>query len=92
MDPYKIIVRPLITEKGTSLNEALNQYAFEVHGDANKLEVAEAVKAIYGVRVTSVRTMNRKGKVRRYGAKTGRTRGSKRAIVTLHAEDHIDLF
>jgi len=35
MDPYKIIVRPMITEKGTSLNEALNQYPFEVHADAN---------------------------------------------------------
>ena len=58
MDPYKIIVRPLITEKGTSLNEDLNQYAFEVHEDANKLQVAEAVKSIYGVRVVSVRTMN----------------------------------
>ena len=92
MDPYKIILRPLITEKGTSLNEKLNQYAFEVHLDANKLQIAEAVKLIYGVRVVNVRTMNRKGKMRRYRYKTGRTRSSKKAVVTLFTEDHIDLF
>ena len=93
MDPYKIILRPLITEKGTSLNEELNQYPFEVHVDANKNEIAAAVKQIYGVRVVNVRTMNRKGKVRRTRYKKfGRTRNTKRAVVTLHAEDHIDLF
>jgi large subunit ribosomal protein L23 len=93
MDPYKIIVRPLITEKGTSLNEELNQYPFEVHAGANKAEIAAAVKQIYGVRVVNVRTMNRKGKVRHTRTrKVGHTSGFKRAVVTLHAEDHIDLF
>ena len=92
MDPYKIVIRPLITEKGTDLNEQLNQYPFEVQVGANKFQVAEAVKRIYGVRVTNVRTMLHKGKARRFRFSRGRTRQSKKAIVTLHEEDHIDLF
>jgi large subunit ribosomal protein L23 len=92
MDPYRIILRPVITEKGTTLNEQFNQYAFEVHPEANKQQVVEAVKAIYGVRVTKVRTMNLKGKARRTRFKMGRTRQRKKAIVTLHEEDRIDLF
>ncbi len=92
MDAYKTIIRPLITEKGTTLNEGLNQYLFEIHPEANKFQVAEAVKAIYGVRVVNVRTMNQRGKMRRYRFKTGRTRMRKKAVVTLHEEDRIDLF
>jgi len=92
MDPYKIVIRPLITEKGTGLNERLNQYPFEVHPDANKFQIAEAVKRIYGVRVAKVRTMNHKGKARRFRFARGRTRQSKKAVVTLHDEDRIDLF
>jgi large subunit ribosomal protein L23 len=92
MDPYKIVIRPLITEKGTSLNEEKNQYPFEVHLDANKIQVAEAVKAIYGVRVVKVRTMNHKGKAKRFRYSVGRTKQTKKAVVTLHEEDRIDLF
>ncbi len=92
MDPYQIIVRPLVTEKGTNLSEQQNQYQFEVHPDANKVQVGDAVAVIYGVRVTNVRTINRRGKARRYRYKIGRTKATKKAIVTLHEEDHIDLF
>ena len=92
MDAYKIVIRPLITEKGTALNEGLNQYPFEVHPDANKFQVAQAVRAIYGVRVVNVRTMNYKGKARRFRFAKGRTRQRKKAVVTLHDEDRIDLF
>ena len=92
MDPYQIIIRPLVTEKGTNLSEQENQYQFEVHPDANKVQVCDAVAQIYGVRVVNVRTINRKGKARRYRYKIGRTSDTKKAIVTLHDEDHIDLF
>lgn len=92
MDHYQIIVRPLVTEKGTNLSEQENQYQFEVHPDCNKIQVCDAVEKIYGVRVVNVRTINRKGKARRYKYKIGRTKGMKKAIVTLHEEDHIDLF
>jgi len=92
MDPYQVVIKPLITEKGTSQNEALNQYAFHVHNRANKQQIREAVEQIYEVRVLKVRTMKRRGKVRRYRYTHGRTAGLKKAVVTLHAEDHIDLF
>ena len=92
MDPYQVIIKPLITEKGTLMNEELNQYPFQVHTGANKQQIKEAVEKIYEVRVSKVRTMSRKGKQRRYRYKTGRTVAHKRAVVTLHPDDHIDLF
>lgn len=92
MDPYTIVIRPLVTEKGTTLNEEMNQYPFEVHPDANKFQIAEAIRKIYGVRVIRVRTMNHHGKARRFRFAAGRTRRRKKAVVTLHEEDRIDLF
>jgi large subunit ribosomal protein L23 len=92
MDPYQVVIKPLITEKGTAQNEKLNQYAFQVHRRANKQQIREAVEKIYEVRVTKVRTLKRLGKMRRYRYTTGRTAGLKKAVVTLHPEDHIDLF
>ena len=92
MDPYQVVIKPLITEKGTSQNEDLNQYPFQVHHDANKQQIREAIEKIYEVRVLKVRTMKRLGKMRRYRYTSGRTAGMKKAVVTLHPEDHIDLF
>jgi large subunit ribosomal protein L23 len=92
MDPYQVVIKPLITEKGTTQNETLNQYAFQVHHRANKQQIREAVEKIYEVRVLKVRTMKRLGKKRRSGRTWGRTAGLKKAVVTLHPEDHIDLF
>jgi large subunit ribosomal protein L23 len=91
MDPYQVVIKPLITEKGTAQNEE-NQYAFHVHGRANKQQIREAVEKIYEVRVVKVRTMKRQGKTRRYRYTVGRTAAMKKAVVTLHADDHIDLF
>jgi large subunit ribosomal protein L23 len=92
MDPYQVVIKPLITEKGTTQNETVNQYTFQVHEDANKVQIREAVETIYEVRVLKVRTMNRQGKQRRSGYTHGRTASMKKAVVTLHPEDHIDLF
>ena len=92
MDPYQVVIKPLITEKGTAQNEELNQYAFQVHQRANKQQIREAVQRIYEVRVVKVRTMKRRGKMRRYRYTRGRTAGMKKAVVTLHHDDHIDLF
>jgi len=92
MDPYQVVIRPLITEKGTIQNEMVNQYAFQVHQRANKQQIREAVAQIYEVRVLKVRTMKRRGKMRRYRYTRGRTAGMKKAVVTLHPDDHIDLF
>jgi len=92
MDPYQVVIKPLITEKGTSQNESLNQYSFQVHRRANKEQIRDAIAKIYEVRVLKVRTMKRRGKMRRVGYTRGRTAGIKKAVVTLHHDDHIDLF
>lgn len=57
-----ILVKPLITEKNTSTQESLNQYAFEVGIDSNKIEIKSAVEKKFNVRVSKVRTLVAKGK------------------------------
>ena len=88
----QIIKKPLITEKSTWEGQRHNRYSFEVASDARKPEIRQAVEALYGVRVTAVATQTRKGKYfrTRYGpAKSG---DWKRATVTVHEDDTIELF
>ena len=89
---YGIVIRPLVTEKGTHQASAMNCYAFEVAKDANKTQVKQAVEKIYNVKVVDVRTMMRKGKPRRTGRVMSSTRDWKKAVVELHPDHHIDLF
>ena len=91
-ETYGIIIRPLVTEKGTYQSEALNAYAFQVAAEANKVQIKHAIEKIYGVKVLKVRTANRKGKPRRTGYKWGTTSHWKKAFVVLHEDHHIDLF
>jgi large subunit ribosomal protein L23 len=91
-DLSKVIVRPLITEKGAVNKELYNQYAFEVAPEANKLEVKSAVEQFFGVKVTQVRTMNYRGKIKRMGRHTGKRADWKKAVVTLAEGETIDLF
>ena len=88
---YKILVRPLVTEKTTALGQ-IGQYAFEVAKGANKVEVRKAVKAVYGVTPTTVRVITVLGKPVR--SRTGMSRRSswRKAIVTLKKGERIDLF
>ncbi len=90
--PHQIVLRPLITEKATFLAEARNTYAFEVHGMATKLEIKAAVEELFEVQVEKVRTMNRRGKARRFRLVKGRTKDMKRALVTLKSDYRIDFF
>jgi len=89
-DCYAIIRRPLITEKGMMAVEKTNQYPFEVAPEANKAEIKRAVEDAFGVRVAKVRTMNRHGKLRRHGNRFSKTRGWKRAVVTLAPGESIE--
>jgi len=91
-DIYNVIVRPLVTEKGTHQSTRLNCYAFQVNAEANKSQVKQAIEKIYRVKVVEVRTANRKGKPRRAGMKMGTTSHWKKAVVVLHPDYHIDLF
>ncbi len=88
-----IIIRPVVSEKSYAAFDA-NVYTFLVAHDANKIEIKRAVESIFGVRVTNVNTLNRKGK-RKRNRRTG-TFGSrastKRAVVSLAAGDRIEIF
>lgn len=103
MDAYEVIIRPLITEKsvwqsGRRFEQTSSQparggtYTFEVHPKANKAQVRDAVERIYGVKVLDVRTGKQPGKRRRYRYNVGVTSGTKKAVITLHPDYHIDLF
>ena len=92
LEPYQVILRPLVTEKGTHLSERNNAYTFEVNLLANKTEIKQAVQDLWNVRVVSVRTQQRQGKPRRHKMAKGYTKAWKKAIVTLHDEDRIAFF
>jgi large subunit ribosomal protein L23 len=87
-----VIKKILLTEKGTRLSEEQNKFLFRVSMDANKIEIKRAVEELFEVRVMAVNTMRRKGKKKRQRtAHFGTTAAWKRAVVTLHAEDSINL-
>ena len=92
MDHTSVIIRPLVTEKSTRLQHSQNTYAFEVHREANKHQIKDAVEKLYSVKVTDVRTMNRKGKPRRTRYRMTKTGEWKRAVVTLAEDNRIELF
>jgi large subunit ribosomal protein L23 len=90
-DPRDILLAPVVSEKSYGLLDA-NKYTFIVRPDANKTEIKIAVEKIFGVKVTSVNTLNRPGKTRRTRFGTGRRNDTKRAIVSLAEGDRIDIF
>jgi large subunit ribosomal protein L23 len=92
LEAYKVILRPLVTEKGMHRSTRNNQYAFEVHLQATKDDVRRAVEELFSVEVDKVRTQNRRGKPRKHRFKQGQTKAWKKAIVTLNAEHRIDFF
>jgi large subunit ribosomal protein L23 len=82
----------LITEKSTRQKEEGRQYVFEVHRDANKIEIQSAVEQLFKVTVLQVRTSNVLGKVKRLGRRYGKRPDWKKAIITLKEGDRIDFF
>lgn len=86
LEPYQVLLRPLITEKGTHLSQHKNQYPFEVNLWATKDEIKAAAHEMFGVNVLKVRTQNRLGKTRRYRWKAGTLPNWKKAIITLHPD------
>jgi large subunit ribosomal protein L23 len=91
-----IIIRPIITEKMTADSEKFNRYGFIVDPKANKIEIAKAVKEMYGVSVEKVNTMNYAGKKKsRYtkaGVISGKTNAFKKAIVVVAEGESIDFY
>lgn len=92
LEPYQVVLQPLVTEKGTHISDKYNTYTFAVSPFATKTDVKNAVQELWHVRVVSVRTQNRKGKPRRHKMSQGHTADWKKAIVQLHEEDRIAFF
>ena len=94
LEPYQVILRPVVTEKSMeqSQDNDLNAYTFEVHHQASKEQIREAIEELFDVRVVAVRTQKRHGKPRRHKTHLGHTKSWKKAIVKLHNEDHLTFF
>ena len=92
LESHQVLLRPLVTEKGVHRATRHNQYAFEIHRDATKSDVKAAIEEMFDVKVAKVRTQTRKGKLRRYRMKHGRTSDWKKAIVQLEGDHRIDFF
>ena len=92
MDLYKVIKRPLITEKANLHKELSNQIALEVDRRANKVEIRRAVESLLKTEVLEVRTLNVQGKTRRVGRNRGRRPNWKKAIVRLAPGKRIEFF
>lgn len=94
ISPYAIILRPLVTEKSTSLSMA-NKYIFEVDMRANKPQIKSAVEKAFNVTVTAVNVMVMKGKPRsgrRFGRRSTQGNDWKKAVVSLAPDNKIELF
>ena len=90
-DHRDVLLGPVISEKSYGLLDE-NKYTFLVRPDANKTQIKIAVEKVFGVKVTGVNTLNRKGKRVRTRAGFGQRASSKRAVVTVAQGDRIDIF
>jgi len=92
----RIIIKPIITEKMTQQGERLNRYGFFVDRRANKLQIKQAIKDLYGVEVESISTMvvfgKKKSRYTKSGVISGRSTSRKKAIVTLAKGETIDFY
>jgi large subunit ribosomal protein L23 len=87
-----VVVRPLITEKSSAGYQNRKEYAFEVHPEANKHQIGEALERLFGVHVTAVRTMQMRRREVVRGRIRGKTGAWKKAIVTLKEGESLPIF
>jgi large subunit ribosomal protein L23 len=87
---YETIVRPIVTEASSIAFQERGEYVFQVHPDANKMQIKQAIQQLFNVRVTGVWTSQQRGKPRRVGRASGRRANWKKAIVTLREGDRIE--
>jgi len=85
-----ILLSPVVSEKSALAADSSNQFVFKVTGDASKPEIAQAVELMFDVKVDQVRTVNQKGKQKRFGAVMGRRNNWKKAYVRLQQGFDID--
>lgn len=91
-DIYDAVIRPVVTEKSSAAYSQRREYAFRVHPEANKYQVRDAISSMFGVRVLKVRTMVQPAKRKSMGRSVGRQPKWKKAYVTLHPDDSIEIF
>jgi large subunit ribosomal protein L23 len=92
MNIYDVIKKPLITEKSTTEKDLKGIVAFQVHKDANKHEIKEAVESLFKVKVENVNTVVLAGKIKRHGRHFGKRTNWKKAYVTLKEGSTIEFF
>ena len=92
MDIYEVIKGPHITEKATVLKENNRQVVFKVHPDATKIDIKRAVETIFKTKVLKVRTINVRGKKKRFGRIVGKKPDWKKAIVTIAPGEDMEKF
>ena len=89
---HEVVVRPLITEKTSAAYQDRGEYTFQVHPDASKPQIRQAIEELFGVKVTGVWTSSQRGKEKRMGQSIGRRPNWKKAIVKLREGDTIEIF
>ena len=89
---HDVLIRPILTEKTTSLEEAGNVYAFEVGVGSNKHEIKKAIESVFGVSVEDVRTAVVRGKNKRFGRFYGKRSNWKKAYVKLAEGDSLNFY
>lgn len=89
---YEVLLQPLLTEKITAMREKGNKVGFVVRGDANRIEIKQAVEAALKVRVERVHVMNVMGKIKRLGRFAGKRPDWKKAIVTLKEGEKLEMY
>jgi large subunit ribosomal protein L23 len=92
LDLYSAVVKPVVTEKSSAAYGVRREYAFHVHPKATKPQIKEAIERLFEVRVVKVRTLQQRAKRKTLGRTQGVRASWKKAYVTLHAEDSIDVF
>ena len=92
MNPYDVLIRPLLTEKITAIREIKNSVAFAVDRRATRIDVRRAVEKVFSVKVASVNVMNVRGKKKRQGRYLGKRSDWRKAFVTLKEGEKIELY
>ncbi len=92
MDMYRVVEKPLVTEKGTGMLADGNWVVFRVNPEANKIQIREAVQKIFDVKVLHVNTQIVRGKRKRFGKTMGQSKMWKKAMVQLKEGDKIQIF
>jgi large subunit ribosomal protein L23 len=87
---YDVLIAPVITEKATTSSEH-SKLVFKVARNATKPQIKQAVEKLFDVKVKSVNTLNRKGKIKAFRGRVGEQQTTKRAVVTLEEGYHIDV-